>query len=64
MLENAEPAALIVDPSFLPVIDELRAALPFVHSFVALDEAADGYERYEDAGGVRFAAAIRRGGIA
>jgi len=48
VLENAEPAALIIDPSFLPVVDELRAALPFVHFFLALDEAAAGYERYED----------------
>mgnify|MGYP001807537190 CR=1 FL=1 len=48
VLENAQPAALIVDPSFLPVVDELRAALPFVHTFLALDEAADGYDRYED----------------
>jgi acyl-CoA synthetase (AMP-forming)/AMP-acid ligase II len=48
VLKNAEPAALIIDPSFLPVVDELRAALPFVHCFLALDDAADGYERYED----------------
>ncbi len=48
VLENAEPAALIIDPAFLPVVDELRAALPFVHCFLALDEAAAGYERYED----------------
>ncbi len=48
VLENAEPAALIIDPAFLPVVDELRAALPFVHCLIALDEAAAGYERYED----------------
>ncbi len=48
VLANAEPAALIVDPSFVPVIDGLRDALPCVRVFVALDGAVDGYESYED----------------
>jgi acyl-CoA synthetase (AMP-forming)/AMP-acid ligase II len=48
VLTNAEPAALIVDPSFLPVIAQLRGALPFVRMFLALDGAAEGFESYED----------------
>jgi long-chain acyl-CoA synthetase len=49
ILTNAEPAALIVDPSFFPVIEELRGALPFVRLFLALDGAAEGFESYDDA---------------
>ncbi|HWV51525.1 class I adenylate-forming enzyme family protein [Pseudorhodoplanes sp.] len=47
VLTNAEPAALIVDPSFFPVIEELRGALPFVKVFLALDGDADGFESYD-----------------
>jgi long-chain acyl-CoA synthetase len=49
ILTNAEPAALIVDPSFFPMIEELRGALPFVRLFLALDGAAVGFESYDDA---------------
>jgi long-chain acyl-CoA synthetase len=49
VLTNAEPAALIVDPSFMPVIDELRGALPFVRLFLGLDNGAEGFESYDDA---------------
>lgn len=48
VLTDAEPAALIVDRSFGPVIAELRATLPFVRVFLLLDDAADGFECYED----------------
>jgi acyl-CoA synthetase (AMP-forming)/AMP-acid ligase II len=47
VLENARPAALIVDPSFVPVIEELRAALPFVSHFIDFDDATPGFESYE-----------------
>jgi len=47
VLTNAEPAALIVDPSFIPVIEELRSALPFVKLFLALDGGVDGFEGYD-----------------
>lgn len=48
VLGNAEPAALIVDPSFMPAIEELRAVLPFVQVFLALDGAADGFQSYDE----------------
>ena len=48
VLTNAEPAALIVDPSFVPAIEQLRGALPFVRVYIALDDAAAGFERYEN----------------
>jgi acyl-CoA synthetase (AMP-forming)/AMP-acid ligase II len=48
VLSNAEPAALIVDPSFMPVVEALRDALPFVQVFLALGGAGDGFEGYED----------------
>jgi acyl-CoA synthetase (AMP-forming)/AMP-acid ligase II len=48
VLANAEPAALIVDPLFMPVIAELRATLPFVRVYLGLDGAADGFESYDD----------------
>ncbi len=47
VLENAQPAALLVDPSFIPVIDAMRAALPFVKQFICLDEAPNGWQGYE-----------------
>jgi long-chain acyl-CoA synthetase len=47
VLTDAEPAALIVDPSFMPVIDELRHALPFVRVFLGLDGGANGFESYD-----------------
>lgn len=48
VLTNAEPAALIVDPSFIPVIRELRDALPFMQVFLALDDGIEGFDRYEE----------------
>lgn len=48
VLANAEPAALIVDPSFMPVIGGMRDALAFVRVFLSLDGAAEGFESYED----------------
>jgi acyl-CoA synthetase (AMP-forming)/AMP-acid ligase II len=48
VLANAEPAALIVDPSFMPVIEELRHALPFVRVFLGLDGGAEGFEIYDE----------------
>jgi len=47
VLENAQPAALLVDPSFVPVIDAMRAALPFVKHFICFDEAPNGWQSYE-----------------
>ena len=47
VLENARPSALIVDPTFLPVIAEMRRALPFVRRFSRLDGARDGFGSYE-----------------
>ena len=47
VLENARPSALIVDASFVPVIEEMRAALPFVRRFIGFDGAATGFESYE-----------------
>lgn len=48
VLGNAEPAALIVDPAFIPAIEELRDALSFVRVFLGLDGAAAGFESYEE----------------
>ncbi|MGV3634390.1 MAG: class I adenylate-forming enzyme family protein [Pseudorhodoplanes sp.] len=48
VLENAEPAALIVDPAFMPVIAERRGVLPFVRVFLGLDGAAGGFESYDE----------------
>lgn len=48
VLTNAEPAALIVDPAFVPVIEELRHALPFVRVYLRLDGAAESFESYDD----------------
>lgn len=47
VLSNAEPATLIVEPSFVPAIKELRSALPFVKVFLALDGGAEGFESYD-----------------
>jgi acyl-CoA synthetase (AMP-forming)/AMP-acid ligase II len=47
VLENARPGALIVDASFVPMIEEMRAALPFVRHFIGLDGATPGFESYE-----------------
>ena len=47
VLENARPAALIVDASFMPVIEEMRASLPFVRRCIGLDSAAPGFDNYE-----------------
>lgn len=47
VLENAQPAALLVDPSFIPVIDAMRAALPFVQHFICFDEPPSGWQSYE-----------------
>jgi acyl-CoA synthetase (AMP-forming)/AMP-acid ligase II len=47
VLDNARPGALIVDASFVPVIEEMRAALPFVRHFIGLDGATSGFESYE-----------------
>jgi long-chain acyl-CoA synthetase len=47
VLENARPSALIVDATFVPVIEEMRAALPFVRHFIGLDGAAPGFGSYE-----------------
>ncbi len=48
VMTNAEPAALIVDPSFMPVIEELRGALPFVRVFLGFDGVATGFESYDE----------------
>ena len=47
VLENAQPAALIVDPSFIPVIDAMREALPFVRHFVCFDAPLGDWLSYE-----------------
>jgi acyl-CoA synthetase (AMP-forming)/AMP-acid ligase II len=61
VLENAEPAALIVDPAFIPVIQELRGALPFVRVLLALDGAAEGFESYDE---LVASASAQRSGLA
>jgi acyl-CoA synthetase (AMP-forming)/AMP-acid ligase II len=48
VLTDAEPAALIVDPSFIPVIEGMRDALPFVKVFLGLDDGAPGFESYDE----------------
>ncbi|ARQ00229.1 class I adenylate-forming enzyme family protein [Pseudorhodoplanes sinuspersici] len=47
VLENAEPAALIVDQSFTPVIDAIREALPFVQHFIGFDAPPGSWLGYE-----------------
>ncbi len=47
VLDNAQPAALIADATFAPVIAEMRDALPFVRHFIGFDGASDGFEDYE-----------------
>ena len=48
VLTNAEPAALIVDPAFMPVIKELQSVLPFVRVCLGLDGGAEGFESYDE----------------
>lgn len=47
VLENARPEALIVDAAFMPVIDEMRTALPFVRRLIGFDGAGPGFDSYE-----------------
>ena len=47
VLWNAEPAALIVDPAFAPVIAQMRDVLPFPCHVISLDDV-DGFECYEE----------------
>jgi acyl-CoA synthetase (AMP-forming)/AMP-acid ligase II len=47
VLANALPAALIVDPSFIPVIDGIREALPFVRHFICFDASPGDWLSYE-----------------
>ena len=47
VLESAKPEALIVDASFVPVIDEMRDTLPFVRHFICFDAPPDGWQSYE-----------------
>jgi acyl-CoA synthetase (AMP-forming)/AMP-acid ligase II len=47
VLDNAQPAALIADASFAPVVAEMRDALPFVRHFIGFDGASDGFADYE-----------------
>jgi acyl-CoA synthetase (AMP-forming)/AMP-acid ligase II len=47
VLDDAQPAALIVDASFTPAIDEMRDALPFVRHFICFDAPPEGWQSYE-----------------
>ncbi len=47
VLENAQPAALLVESSFIPVIEAMRAALPFVSHFISFDAPPSGWQSYE-----------------
>ena len=47
-LTDAEPAALIVDPTFVPAMQPLRAQIPSVRHFIRFGPAGDNWLSYED----------------
>ncbi len=47
VLEDARPAALIVEPAFMPVIDAMRESLGFVRHFIGLDAPQPQWDSYE-----------------
>jgi len=47
-LAESEPAAILVDPQFVPLIDRLRARLPATRLYVRFDGPQDGWLDYEE----------------